>query len=221
MSMAVTRQVDIRKNQKDRTRAAIVEAAIAVLRTGVTPTVIAAAEEAKVSRATAYRYFPTQEALLSEVMSITPSLETFEEEMRQEPSQDPYVRLERFLDGLNSAAIRNEAEYRAALRHYLDIWFEAKRKTPSAKPTVRAGRRRRYIESALAPIADTLPSATRRRLSNALSLTFGIDSLVIMKDTCGLDDEEALEVLQWTARVILDAGLKEAQAQKVEKAERR
>ena len=183
---------------------------MAVLRSGVTPSVIAAAEEAKVSRATAYRYFPTQEALLSEVVGITPSLESFEEARSNETSQDPHVRLERVLDGLNRAAMTNEGEYRAALRVYLDVWFESKKKDSEAMPAVRAGRRRRYLEDVLAPVAADLTDTTHRRLINALSLTLGMDSLAIMKDVCGLENEEALEVLQWAARVILDAGLQEA-----------
>ena len=56
-----------RVNQKRRTRAAIVEAAQAMLQEGVTPTVAQAAEAALVSRTTAYRYFPTQESLLVEL----------------------------------------------------------------------------------------------------------------------------------------------------------
>src|SRR5215208_1915615 len=56
-----------RANQKRRTRAAIVEAARRLLDQGTTPTVADAAAAALVSRTTAYRYFPTQEALLVEV----------------------------------------------------------------------------------------------------------------------------------------------------------
>src|SRR5262245_59503744 len=65
---------DPRANQKQRTRAAIVEAAGRLLRRGGTPTVAEAAEEAKVSRATAYRYFPTPEDLLLEVAAVTPAM---------------------------------------------------------------------------------------------------------------------------------------------------
>jgi hypothetical protein len=31
-----------------------------------------------------------------------------------------------------------------------------------------------------------------------------------MKDVCSLEDEEALEVLQWTARIILEGAISEA-----------
>ena len=60
-------QVIGRVNQKARTRAAIVDAAQALRSASGRPTVAEAADAAKVSRATAYRYFPTQEALQVEL----------------------------------------------------------------------------------------------------------------------------------------------------------
>jgi hypothetical protein len=97
------------------------------------------------------------------------------------------------------------------MRLNLDLWFDSRKNDPNSRPTVRAGRRRRWLEEVLSPVANDLSSAQRRRLINALSLTMSIDPVVIMKDVCGLDDEEALDVLQWTGRVLLDAGLKEAE----------
>jgi AcrR family transcriptional regulator len=55
-----------RVNQKRRTRAAIVAAAVELVEQGQSPTVAEVADAALVSRATAYRYFPTQEYLLFE-----------------------------------------------------------------------------------------------------------------------------------------------------------
>src|SRR6266540_229583 len=57
-----------RVNQKRRTRAALVQAARELLEKGRTPTVADVADEALVSRATAYRYFPSQEHLLLELV---------------------------------------------------------------------------------------------------------------------------------------------------------
>ena len=68
------RQGDPRANQKARTRAAIVEAAQRLKRQGETPTIAEAAAHAGVSRATAYRYFPTQEALDVELADVSPAV---------------------------------------------------------------------------------------------------------------------------------------------------
>ena len=64
MSMAISYEEIGRTRQKARTRAALVDAARELLSKGRTPTVEEAAEVAAVSRATAYRYFPNQRALL-------------------------------------------------------------------------------------------------------------------------------------------------------------
>src|SRR5919106_1299453 len=77
-AMAVSRQGDLRANQKERTRAALVGAATDLLKEGSPPTVAEAAARAKVSRATAYRYFPTQEALMVEVTDLSPTVSPIE-----------------------------------------------------------------------------------------------------------------------------------------------
>src|SRR5580765_282004 len=56
-----------RARQRNRTRRAVIAAAAELVAHGQRPTVAEAAEAAEVSRATAYRYFPTQEMLLAEV----------------------------------------------------------------------------------------------------------------------------------------------------------
>ena len=53
-----------RRNQKARTREALITAARTLLADGTTPTVEEAAAAATVSRTTAYRYFPNQRALI-------------------------------------------------------------------------------------------------------------------------------------------------------------
>ncbi len=55
-----------RPNQKTRTRKDLLQAAARLMKQGRTPTLEEVAEEALVSRATAYRYFPSVEALMVE-----------------------------------------------------------------------------------------------------------------------------------------------------------
>ncbi|MGD9890596.1 MAG: TetR/AcrR family transcriptional regulator [Dehalococcoidia bacterium] len=209
--MNVSRQVDPRANQKERTRAAIVDAATDLVRSGVTPTVQAAAEAAKVSRATAYRYFPTQDSLLNEVLYVTPSTEIVDENLKGLESKDPEARLLWLLDFFNPIVLQEEVQYRAAIRIALETWFASNSGGRSDAPRVRAGRRMRWLDEVLAPLRGQLPETSLRRLEYALSLTIGPDSVVILKDVCGLDeDAEILGVLRWTALAILRAALDEA-----------
>lgn len=194
---------DPRANQKQRTRTAIVEAAIALLRAGAPPTVPEAAAAAKVSRATAYRYFPTQEALLVEAAAHGP-VDSIERAVAEDDSPDPRARLRRLEAAFNDVVAAEEPAMRLALRAYLDAWF-AGRERGDAAPEVREGRRLRWLATALEPAK--LPARDARRLQAALALTMGIEARLVMKDVCRLDDREARAVLRWTQAAILDAAL--------------
>ena len=206
-------QHDPRANQKQRTRAAIVEAAAGLLRNGATPSVAEAAEAAKVSRATAYRYFPTPESLLLEVAAITPAMSPVEAMLAELKSGDAEERLLTLQETFNSIVFVEEAQMRMALRAYLDIWLTSGRQGEEAPP-LREGRRMRWLETALAPAKRGLSKPQWRRLQGALSLTLGMEAMIVMKDVCRLNDDEAQEVLRWAAQALLRAGLSEAQAPK-------
>ena len=107
--------------------------------------------------------------------------------------------------------LAHEDDMRRALRVYLDTWLRNRRNGSDDIPAVREGRRMRWLDTALEPVQD-LPDENRRRLRAALALTIGIDSIVVMKDVCGLDDDEALAIIRWVAIALLRAGLDEGRA---------
>lgn len=206
--MSTIRQEDPRAGQKARTRAAIVEAAQRLHdESGETPTVARAAEAGGVSRATAYRYFPTQEALHLELTDITPAVAATEAALAGLQTDDVEQRLLALLDAFNPIALAEEAHFRRALWVYLDTWLRSHRADDEA-PAVREGRRMRWLDEVLAPVGE-MGEERRTRLQAALALTLGTDSLVVMKDVCGLDDDEALDVLRWAATALLRAGLQQ------------
>jgi AcrR family transcriptional regulator len=208
--MSTARQ-DPRANQKARTRAAIVEAAQQLRAdTGETPSVAQAATVAGVSRATAYRYFPTQEALELEVADISPDVAATETALAELTTEDVEHRLLSLLDAFNPIVLAKEEHFRRALLVYQDTWLRSRRNGDQT-PAVRAGRRTRWLDQVLEPL-DTMPEDRKQRLRAALALTLGSDSLVVMKDVCRLEDEQALDVLRWTATAILRAGLAEPDA---------
>jgi AcrR family transcriptional regulator len=205
-TMQISQKKDPRANQKERTRDALVDAAKALARNGTALTVAEAAERARVSRATAYRYFPTQESLLLEVANISPAVKPVEDMLGELSGEDAEERLVRLLDTFNPIVLAEEVPFRTALRVYLDTWLDSRRKGDNA-PKVREGRRMRWLDKALEPVRRQLPKDESRRLRSALALTLSIDALVVMKDVAQLDDEEALSVLRWAALALLRAGL--------------
>ena len=191
-------------NQKQRTRAAIVAAARELLDQGVTPTVAQAAEAALVSRTTAYRYFPTQDALLLEVGLGTDvaALEAFVASPLD--GQDPATRAVEVVALLNRHVAENELRYRTMMRLYLDLWLAAAAQGDEA-PVVREGRRRRWLDASLAPLRDSIGSADYDRLLAALSVVIGAEAVTVLRDTCQLSGDQAVEVTTWAARTLLDA----------------
>ena len=144
---------DPRANQKSRTRQAIVDAALALIDEGVLPSVEEAAERAKVSRATAYRYFQTQQDLHQALAAVNPTMEEVNTALAAADSDDPAVRLAALLDAYNPRTLAAEPWARVTLRAVLDAWLKAN-ETDAGKSFYRVPLRLRWIEDVLAPVAD-------------------------------------------------------------------
>jgi AcrR family transcriptional regulator len=205
--MSTVKPHDPRANQKARTRAAIVAAATELQRQGTEPTIEQVAEHARVSRATAYRYFPTREALLVELSDVTHPA-AVETALANLTSDDVEERLLLLVDTFDGIALAEEEHYRTFTRVSLDTWLRGHRNGEDA-PVVREGRRMRWLETVLAPLNE-LPPQRKHRLQAALALTLGGEAIITMKDVCRLDNEETLAVLRWAATALLRAALHEA-----------
>lgn len=191
-----------RINQKLRTRAAIVEAAQELFDAGTTPTVAQAAEAALVSRTTAYRYFPTQETLLTELV-ISADVDDIEQ-LVQAPvdAAGAQRRVLAVMDAFLRNAFAAEGKYRQAQRLYQDQWLAAVADGESA-PTVREGRRLRWFEQCLAPRRREVSRAEWDRLLTALALLTGPEALVVLRDVCHVDERTARRVTGWAAECLL------------------
>jgi AcrR family transcriptional regulator len=193
-----------RVNQKRRTRAAIVAAAQELLDEGETPTVAQAAERALVSRTTAYRYFPTQESLMTE-LSLTVDVPELEELVARPVDADTAEeRVREVIDRMNRHVLDDEVLYRTALRLYLDMWLSLR---DEENPTVRAGRRTRWLATSLEPLRDRVPDDVMRRLEASLCLVIGVEAVTVLRDVCRLSREETLEVTRWATDALLSAAL--------------
>ena len=64
----------------------------------------------------------------------------------------------------------------------------------------------------IAPLAPTLPPAVRDRLHHALSVVYGIEPYMILKDIWGLPDREVERIALWMADALIDAALRDAAA---------
>jgi AcrR family transcriptional regulator len=195
-----------RLNQQRRTRTALVEAVTEAVRRGETPTVAEAAAAAGISRATAYRYFPSQQALLLEVsldeIGTVPdagAVDAGPVETRVDTVIRAFVRM----------AVKHEGMLRTFLMGTMELWLRAQKGGEKEYP-LRQGRRVPWLERALEPL-QTLSPRQRRRLVVALSMLCGIESLIVGKDVCGCAAAETETASRWAAQAILRAALEEKQ----------
>lgn len=171
--------------------------------TGRVPSVAEVGVRCGVSRATAYRYFPSRSALTAAV------IETSLGPVRTLSSDNPDGR-ERVRELFSETFPRFrefEPQLRAAAQLSLEQWALERAGLLQEVP-YRRGHRVRILAHAIAPLA--LPAAIRQRLHRALSVVYGIESYVILKDIWGLQDGETRRVALWMADTLIDGALREA-----------
>jgi AcrR family transcriptional regulator len=195
-----------RVNQKQRTRKHLLSAAARLMKAGRFPTVAEVAEEAEISRATAYRYFPSQEVLLAEA-PIDGAVPTPEGLFADDPSDDPEERLDRAERRLHDMVYANEAQLRVMLSRSLA--GSRPRGEKNGTP-VRQNRRGALIEAALEPVRDRLDDATHERLVAALACYFGTESMVVFGDVLQIEPRKARAVKSWAIRALVRAALEES-----------
>jgi AcrR family transcriptional regulator len=172
---------------------------------GHIPSVAEVAVRSNVSRATAYRYFPSRSALVTAV--IDSSLGPVRSFRSQLP--DGRDRIHELFKSTFPRFKEFEPQLRAAAQLTLEQWALERAGLLEEEP-YRRGHRVRILGHALEPLASGLPPKVRERLHHALSVVYGIEPYVILKDIWGLSDREVERVALWMADALIDAALRQA-----------
>lgn len=169
-----------------------------IRRLGHVPSISEVAEAAGVSRATAYRYFPSRSKLIAAVVdySLGPvrtfvSRHPHAEERLAELFQTTFVRFQEFEPQMRSA-LQLSLEH-AALESAGRLDEEAYRR----------GYRIAILQRTFEPLRTTLSPHAFERLCKAVSLVFGIEPYVVLKDIWGCGDAEVGEIAAWMASALL------------------
>lgn len=189
-----------RTHQKERTRAAIVAAARELVESGAPVTMPAIAAAARVSEATAYRYFPDLVSLQRETaLAAWPEPSVAMAAVAH--SADPADRVAHAARELAQRVLRYEPAVRAVVAASVTSPDAA-----AARPAHRFG----LIEEALAPFADAWDAqepGRRERLVQDLAVVVSAEALFTLTDLCGLGAEEATAALVRIARSLTEAAL--------------
>lgn len=193
---------------KAATFALLLDTAMAIIQAdGHIPSVAEVATQAAVSRATAYRYFPSRSALVTSVIhaSLGP--------VRTNSSDNPdgRARVAELFELTFTRFKEYEPQLRAAAQLSLEQWALSRAGQLHEAP-YRRGHRVAILAHALAPLQSQLTPALRKRLHHALSVIYGIEPHVILKEVWDLPDKEVERTALWMAHALVEQALRESAA---------
>lgn len=174
-----------------RTRRLLIDTAMSMYEQGAFPSITEVANAAQLSRATAYRYFPTQSALVSAMVdeSLGPIL-------AWQPTQsDARQRIAELLSFAYPRMLQHEGVLRAALHLSLQQWAD-NRSNPNNEEKLIRGNRKRLLKLAVEPLEGKLTPAALQRVIHAFSLIYGSEVFMVLKDIWHLDDAGIQDVTQ-------------------------
>lgn len=185
-----------RVNQKLKTRTALLQSAKKLMARKKKVSLEDVADEASVSRATIYRYFPNVDLLLNEASLEIHHLSPDEliEQMGLIPLHDRIAYIQRYYNQLAQ-------EHEILFRRYLSSVLA---ESSSSKKKVRGARRKETLIKAIAPFDSSLTKKEEMNLVNIASILTGIDAFITAKDVCGLNSEEAISTLEWGMNMIVN-----------------
>ena len=167
---------------------------------GHVPSVAEMAARAQVSRATAYRYFPSRSKLITAVVdhSLGPVRSWTSRE------RDGRARVLQLFEQTFPRFRQFEPQMRAAVQLSLEQWGLQRAGILNEEPYHR-GHRRKLLRHALRPLERKLSRPALDRLTKALSVVYGIEFYIVLKDIWGCTDDEVEAIALWAVAALVDA----------------
>jgi AcrR family transcriptional regulator len=176
-----------------------------LVKQGKPPSIPEAAELALMSPATAYRYFPSAQALWEE--ASLELVEPWDTELVDEAGDDPLARLEAVVKTIGWHQLDQEVTYRSLARAGLERWFEQLSLPEDQRVPVREGRRPRWTDKIVEPLRGQLPDDRFNDLRAALTLVWGTEAVISLRDVARLDTADAKRVMLRASRWLLEGAL--------------
>lgn len=194
------------KGPRARTYRLLLAEAMTLVSKGRIPSVAEVAQSAGVSRATAYRYFPSRSKLVTAVVgeSLGP-VRSYVPKAR-----DGLLRVQELFDKTFPRFKEFEPHLRAALQLALEHQSLERVGLLEEEP-FRRGHRREILSRAAMPLKKQLGARRFERLLMAISVVYGIETYVILKDIWGCDDREVKAVAGWMLDALVDAAVRQAE----------
>jgi AcrR family transcriptional regulator len=186
--------------QKERTRAELLRAANTLRSNGQVPSVSDVADAARISRTTAYRYFPTQEQLLAEA-TAEPLIELVKAAIAAVDGETDLVeRVDGVFAALAPVMIRHEPELRTLLKIALERSLE---EAHARHVPLLSGRWVVAWDRILEPMRHNVPPPAYAVMVRSLGTLLSVESLNVLRDTCDLDEQVAVRAIRSAARAMV------------------
>jgi AcrR family transcriptional regulator len=186
-----------------RTRHKLLSRAMTLVARGRVPSIAEVALSAGVSRATAYRYYPSRSKLIAAIVA-----ESLEPVRRFQPGDgDGRERVRELFAQTFPQFKEFEPQMRAALQ--LSLEHESlERAGLLEEEAYHRGMRRELLRRAAAPLKRRLGGKGFDRLLKALSILYGIEPYVVLKDIWGASDGEVEAIARWMVDALFEAALR-------------
>lgn len=196
---------------KKRTYDRLIETAIEALEQGEELSITELSDRAGISRATAYRYFPTKTDLISAVVerSLSPIF------LWQSDKENVEDRIKDFLAFAFPQMLKHEGTLRAALSLSLKQWAnERSQLTEKTKKLVR-GNRKEILSNLLQPLKEQLSDELFDKVIYSISIIYGSEIFMVLKDIWNFDNEQVIDLSQWIVKAIINQAKQEAQDESI------
>ncbi|MDV5226887.1 TetR/AcrR family transcriptional regulator [Providencia rettgeri] len=197
------------KGTRKRTYILLVNTALELFEKGGMPSVSELAIEAGVSRATAYRYFPTQSDLIAATVnaSLGPILTW------RPQSEKTEERIKELLSFALPRMFEHEGALRAALQVSLQQWAEGRSLNLDPKEKrLERGNRKDILAMVTAPMKGEFPTELIDKVIKAFSVIYGSEIFLVLKDIWKQNDSEVIELTQWMAKAIINQAIADKNA---------
>lgn len=190
---------------RKRTFNRLISTALSLFEDGKLPSVSEVASHADVSRATAYRYFPTHSDLVSAIVSesLGPILTWLPD------SQKTEERIQELLLFAYPRMFQYEGTLRAALQVSLQQWALARSSTAKVEKRLVRGHRKDILAMIVEPMKDDFSPEIIEKVKRSFSLIYGSEVFLVMKDIWNMDNAEVIKINQWIATAIYNQAIKD------------
>ncbi len=198
---------------KKRTYEHLIQIAIEALEQGNDISITELSNKCGISRATAYRYFPTKSDLVSAVVEQSLGPIFFWKSNKEKVEE----RVNDFLAFAFPQMLKHEGALRAALRLSLQQWATERSKISEQSEKLVRGNRKEILYNLLLPLKGELSQELYDKVIYSISIIYGSEILMVLKDIWNFDNEQVITLSQWIAKAIINQAKIDAQSERCDK----